>query len=66
MPTDLMKSSDIFLTSPQAARFLNVSKATLSKLISQKKIRWFKTPGGHFRIHREDLLKIVCQESQVM
>lgn len=47
----------IFLTSAQAAEFLNVSLATLKKYIVIGKIRAIRTPGGHYRIKRQDLLE---------
>jgi excisionase family DNA binding protein len=47
----------IFLTSSQAADLLNVSLATLKKYISLGKIRTIKTPGGHYRIKKQDLLE---------
>lgn len=45
-----------FLTPNQAASVLNISLSTLKKLIYQQKIRTFRTPGGHHRIFRSDLL----------
>ena len=66
MIKDQTKESGLFLTAPQAAKFLNISKTTLNKMIVQKKIRWFRTPGGHFRIHREDLFKIAYQGPEVI
>lgn len=49
--------NDVFLTTKQAAEFLNISLVTLKKLIHQGKIKAFKTPGGHHRIHKFELLK---------
>lgn len=66
MAENRIKNNGIFLTGSQAAQLLNLSKTTLNKMIVKKKIRWFKTPGGHFRIHRDDLLKIAGQESEVV
>ena len=45
-----------FLTSAQAARYLNMSVSTLKKFIYQGKIKTIKTPGGHYRILKSDLL----------
>ncbi len=46
----------IFLTSSQAAKLLNISTSTLKKFITIGKVRTIKTPGGHHRILKEDLL----------
>jgi excisionase family DNA binding protein len=48
-----------FLTSAQAAAFLNVSLSTLKKYIHANKIKTLKTPGGHYRIRKSDLLELV-------
>ena len=46
----------IFLTSRQVAELLNISLTTLKKLITSGKIRTIRTPGGHYRINKEELL----------
>jgi len=46
-----------FLTTTQAASYLNISIATLKKLILLGKIKSFKTPGGHYRIFKKELLE---------
>ncbi len=51
--------SDIFLTSNQAARLLNLSLSTFKKFIYQGKIKTLKTPGGHHRIRKSDLFKMI-------
>lgn len=51
-------SDSIFLTSAEAARLLNVSLSTMKKFIYQGRIKTLKTPGGHYRIYRDDLFKI--------
>jgi len=48
---------EIFLTSTQAATLLNVSVVTIRKYIIMGKIRVIKTPGGHNRISKKDLLE---------
>ena len=48
---------EIFLTSTQAADLLNVSVVTLRKYIAMGKIKTIKTPGGHNRIRKRDLLE---------
>ena len=47
----------IFLTSAQAAEVLNVSLVTLKKYITLRKIRAIRTPGGHYRIKKQDILE---------
>ena len=49
-------SKPIFLTSTQAAELLNLSLGTLKKFIASGNIRTIRTPGGHYRIDREELL----------
>jgi len=49
--------SNVFLTSAQAAELLNISVGTLKKYIHQGKIKTLKTPGGHHRFLKDDLLK---------
>ena len=46
-----------FLTTTQAAAYLNISTATLKKLIILGKIKTYKTPGGHYRIFKKELFK---------
>lgn len=53
------KENDIYITSSEAAKILNISLATLKKFIYQGKIRTLKTPGGHHRILKSDLFKMV-------
>ncbi len=53
----------VFLTPAQAAESLNISPKTLKKLIKNKNIRVFKTPGGHHRIHRGDLMESLCGQT---
>jgi excisionase family DNA binding protein len=48
---------DSFLTPIQAANILNISLSTLKKLIYQEKIKTFKTPGGHHRILKSDIMR---------
>lgn len=51
------RRNDVFLTTAQASEFLNVSAGTLKKYIRQGKIKTLKTPGGHHRFRKDDLLK---------
>lgn len=42
-------------TTAQAARVCNVSPSTLFRAIRNRQIKAFSTPGGHFRVAKEDL-----------
>jgi len=54
-----INENNVFLTPNEAAVFLNVSLSTLKKYIYQGKIKTLKTPGGHHRIRKSDLLNMV-------
>ena len=47
---------------PEAARQLGVSYPTLKQWIYQKKLRSVRTPGGHHRIPRLELDRLMFQE----
>mgnify|MGYP002725747673 CR=1 FL=1 len=51
----MAKQRDTFTTA-QAARLLGVSVATVVNWIDDGKLKAHKTPGGHRRIQREDLI----------
>ncbi len=53
------RSSNSFLTPNQAAHFLNVSLSTLKKFIYLGRIKTLRTPGGHHRIRKSDLFKMI-------
>ncbi len=57
MRKNFPKNDNSFMTTAQAAEFLNVSIGTLKKYIYQGKIKTLKTPGGHHRLLKSDLLK---------
>jgi excisionase family DNA binding protein len=57
MKKNLPQHNNTFLTSTQASELLNISVVTLKKYIQQGKIKTLKTPGGHHRFLKEDLLK---------
>ncbi|HYB52283.1 MAG TPA: helix-turn-helix domain-containing protein, partial [Thermoanaerobaculia bacterium] len=46
------------LTAAAAARSLGVSYATIKQWIYRKKIRSVRTPGGHHRIPRAEILRL--------
>lgn len=52
------ENSEVYLTPNQAAQLLSVSTATFKKFIYQGAIKTFRTPGGHYRIRKSDLLSI--------
>lgn len=58
----ILQDKDVFLTSAQAAEFLNVSLSTLKKIINQYNIKTLKTPGGHYRIRKKDLLEKIYEK----
>jgi excisionase family DNA binding protein len=57
MKKNTRKHTDIFLTSTQASQLINVSVGTLKKYVQQGKIKTLKTPGGHHRFNKKDLLE---------
>ncbi|MCK4882898.1 MAG: helix-turn-helix domain-containing protein [Candidatus Omnitrophica bacterium] len=57
MKRNLNQKDEVFLTATQASEFLNVSVSTLKKYVHQGKIKTLKTPGGHHRFKKDDLLK---------
>jgi excisionase family DNA binding protein len=57
-------SEQLFLTSTQGAKLLNISLATLKKLIALGKIRTIRTPGGHYRINKKELLSSLYTSSK--
>ena len=55
----MMNTQDeIFLTSQQAAKILQVSLSTLKKFIYSGRLKTLKTPGGHHRILKKDLFEM--------
>jgi excisionase family DNA binding protein len=50
----------VFTTS-EAARICHISPSTLFRAIRNKQIKAFTTPGGHFRIAKEDLDQFLVQ-----
>jgi excisionase family DNA binding protein len=52
------KTALVFLTTSQAAELLNVSVSTFKKFIYLGKVKTIRTPGGHHRIMKKDLLQL--------
>jgi len=50
--------NDTFLTTREASELINVSLSTLKKFIYQGRLKTLKTPGGHHRVRRSDILKL--------
>ena len=55
----ILNNKETFLTTVQAADFLNISVSTLKKYIYSNKLKTLKTPGGHYRIRESDLMGMV-------
>jgi len=51
-------SDSEFLTPRQAAAILGVTRQTVRNYIYKGRLKTYKTPGGHHRIRREDLIKL--------
>lgn len=45
------------MTTAAAARLVGVSSSTMLRAVQAKKIKSFKTPGGHFRLDPEAVVK---------
>ena len=61
MKKEFPKRDDAFMTTVQAAEYLNMSISTIKKFIYQGKIKTLKTPGGHHRFLKKDLLTMLDQ-----
>ena len=57
-----MESKQSFSTS-QVAKYCHVTADTIRKWAEAGRIRVFKTPGGHRRIRREDLVRFLRENS---
>jgi len=57
-----METKQSFSTS-EVARYCHVTPDTIRKWAEAGRIRVFKTPGGHRRIRREDLLRFLRENS---
>lgn len=54
---DYILKSDLF-TPKQAAALLGVTPQTIKNYIYRRRLKTFKTPGGHHRIRREELMDL--------
>lgn len=50
---------EIYFTPKQAAEYLNLSLSTIKNYIYADKLKTLKTPGGHHRIRKSELLDIM-------
>ena len=55
-----MKDKDIFTTF-ETARLLNCDLTTVIKWVNENKLAAYRTPGGHRRIRKEDLIRFLKQ-----
>jgi len=53
---------ETFITPLQATKLLQVSLSTLKKFIYSGRLKTLKTPGGHHRILRKDLFKMLHRQ----
>lgn len=52
------------LTPKQVAELFRVSPKTVHRWATNGQIKAIKTPGGHFRIYREDVERILRERGQ--
>lgn len=57
-----MEQKQSFSTS-EVAKFCHVTADTIRKWAEAKRIKVFKTPGGHRRIRRDDLIVFMCENN---
>lgn len=50
-------NGEVYFTPKQAAEYFNLSLSTIKNYIYAKKLKTLKTPGGHHRISKSELLK---------
>ncbi len=55
---------DNILTTSQAARLLGISVRTAQVLIEAGSLKSWKTPGGHRRVYRDDVLAFLDRGNQ--
>lgn len=53
----------MFLTLPEAADRLEVSRTSIRRWVKDGRLRSIKLPSGHRRIRREDVEKILAGET---
>lgn len=60
----IRQQDSVFLTSTEAAKLLHISLGTLKKLIAGGKIPTIRTPGGHYRINKQELLSSLYKSAK--
>jgi len=55
----LLPANKEVLTTFEAAEFCHTSYMTVKRWIRSEKLKAFKTPGGHYRIHKVDLVEFM-------
>jgi excisionase family DNA binding protein len=53
---------DELLTTGQVARILNVGRQAVNKWVKKGQLKAVRTPGGHIRIRRSDIDRVVSGE----
>ncbi|MBL7180336.1 MAG: response regulator, partial [Desulfobacterales bacterium] len=51
-----------FFTIPQAAKFCSISRVTLWRWVKSGKLKAFLTPGGQYKIRKDDLVSFIRGE----
>nr|MBC8361753.1 response regulator [Candidatus Desulfatibia profunda] len=57
-----MTQNNIFFTIPQAAKFCSISRVTLWRWVKSGKLKAFLTPGGQYKIRKDDLVSFIRGE----
>ncbi len=55
----LLPANKEVITTFEAAEFCHTSYMSVKRWIRSEKLRAFKTPGGHYRIHKRDLVEFM-------
>ena len=63
--TIALKPEEELLTTGEAARMLRVEPPTIARWCRQGKLWCTRTPGGHRRVRKLDMLKIVSGEMKL-
>ena len=57
-----MTQNNNFFTIPQAAKFCSISRVTLWRWVKSGKLKAFLTPGGQYKIRKDDLVSFIRGE----
>ena len=58
----MKKNNARALLSPtQAAKFCNCSDSTIKRLLKSGRIEYYMTPGGHYKIYKDDLIRFMSE-----